>query len=56
MSGKDMERRSPAELDLLRQKLSSKSAVEQLRQGYTADYENIIRQYFEALQRKRVAP
>ncbi len=56
MSGKDMERRSPAELEILRQRLSTKSAVEQLRQGYTADYENIIRQYFEALQRQRVSP
>ncbi len=55
-SGKDIEAKSPAELEFLRQRLSSKSGIEQLRQGYTADYENIIRQYFEALQRRRVAP
>ncbi|MBU3699831.1 MAG: hypothetical protein FGM33_07460 [Candidatus Kapabacteria bacterium] len=54
-SGKDLDAKSPAELEFLRQRLSSKSGIEQLRQGYTADYENIIRQYFEALQRRRVA-
>lgn len=54
-SGKDVDKRSPAELDLQRQQLMSRSTIEQLRQGYTADYENIIRQYFEALQRQRLS-
>ncbi len=54
-SGKDVDKRSPAEIDLKRQQLMSRSTVEQLRQGYTADYENIIRQYFEALQRQRLS-
>lgn len=53
-AGKDVDKRSPAEIDLKRQQLISRSAIEQLRQGYTADYENIIRQYFEALQRQRL--
>jgi hypothetical protein len=54
-SGKDLDKRSPAEIDLQRQQLMSRTAIEQLRQGYTADYENIIRQYFEALQRQRLS-
>ncbi len=54
-SGKDVDKRSPAEIDLQRQQVMSRSAIEQLRQGYTADYENIIRQYFEALQRQRLS-
>lgn len=53
-SGKDVEKRSPAELEIQRQQMMSRSNIEQLRQGYTADYENIIRQYFEALQRQRL--
>ncbi len=53
-SGQDMLRRSPAPLDLPDlQRESMRSATERLRQGYTKDYENLIRQYFEALQRSR---
>lgn len=53
-SGKDVARQSPKELDLDTQEGRNKAIQELLRsiqQGYTKDYEAIIRRYFEALQR-----
>ena len=56
-SGQETTRRSPGPLDLPeQQRLSMRSMIEQLRQAYSKDYENLIRQYFEALQRQRVTP
>lgn len=55
-SGQETTRRSPGPLDLPdQQRQSMRSTMEQLRQGYSKDYENLIRQYFEALQRQRLS-
>lgn len=55
-SGQEVSRRSPGPLDLPdQQKQSMRTTIDQLRQGYSKDYENIIRQYFEALQRQRIS-
>jgi len=54
-SGQELSRKSPGPLVLPeQQKQSMRATIDQLRQGYTKDYENIIRQYFEALQRQRI--
>lgn len=53
-SGQDVVRQSPKSLDLQElQRKASRSAMEQLRQAYTKDYENLIRQYYEILQRQQ---
>lgn len=53
-SGQDVMRQSPKALDLQElQRKSSRSAMDQLRQSYTKDYENLIRQYYEVLQRQQ---
>lgn len=52
-SGKNVARQSPKELDLDTQEGRNKALQDLLRsiqQGYTKDYEAIIRRYFEALQ------
>ena len=55
-SGEDVIRKSPAELNL--QAIQNKQAVQELlksmQQGYTKDYEQLIRQYFEQLQKQGV--
>ena len=52
-AGVDANRKSPAELNL--QALQNKQAIQDLlksmQQGYTKDYEQLIRQYFEQLQK-----
>jgi hypothetical protein len=56
-SGQDVTRRSPGAIDLPeQQRQSMRTMMQQLRQGYSKDYENLIRQYFEALQRQRLSP
>jgi len=55
-SGQDVQRRSPGALSLegIEQKQQGqRELLKQLRSGYTRDYENLIRLYFEALQRSR---
>ncbi len=51
-SGKDVSRKSPAELqlDALRKKQSVQDLLKSMQLGYTKDYEQLIRQYFESLQ------
>jgi hypothetical protein len=47
-------RQGPKALDLQElQRKASRTAMEQLRQAYTKDYENLIRQYYEVLQRQQ---
>ena len=54
-SGKDVRRTSPAELNLPTSKQQqNKTLLDQLKMGYTKDYESIIRQYYEAIQRQRM--
>jgi len=54
-SGRDVVRSSPAELQLPNNRQEqNRTILEQLRLGYTKDYQNIIRQYYEALQRQRL--
>jgi len=52
-SGVDAQRRSPGPLtnDVETKQRSQRELLQQLRNGYTRDYENLIRLYFEALQR-----
>jgi hypothetical protein len=53
-SGQDVMRQGPKALDLQElQRKASRTAMEQLRQAYTKDYENLIRQYYEVLQRQQ---
>jgi hypothetical protein len=53
-SGQDVLRQGPKALDLQElQRKASRTAMEQLRQAYTKDYENLIRQYYEVLQRQQ---
>jgi hypothetical protein len=53
-SGQDVMRQGPKALDLQDlQRKASRTAMEQLRQAYTKDYENLIRQYYEVLQRQQ---
>ena len=51
-AGTNQRRMSPAELDLqrLRSASSMQDMMKSMQQGYTKDYEQIIRQYFEQLQ------
>lgn len=52
-SGRDMLRTSPAELNLpVNKQQQNKTLLDQLKMGYTKDYESVIRQYYEALQRQ----
>lgn len=52
-SGVDAQRRSPGPLsnEVEAKQRSQRELLQQLRNGYTRDYENLIRLYFEALQR-----
>ena len=53
-SGTDMLRRSPSGIDLSTQEGKTRAMQElmqSLKKGYTKDYEQIIRQYFEAIQK-----
>ena len=53
-SGQDVLRQGPKALDLQElQRKASRSSMDQLRQAYTKDYENLIRQYYEILQRQQ---
>ena len=55
-SGKDVRRNSPAEFTLPATKQQqNKTLLDQLKMGYTRDYESIIRQYYEAIQRQRLS-
>lgn len=54
-AGKDVNKQSPREIDDLRVKTLQRSNIEALRKEYSVDYENLIRQYFEALQRQRLS-
>ncbi len=51
-SGEDVVRKSPAELRLedLRSKQAVQDLLKSMQQGYSKDYEQLIRQYFEKLQ------
>lgn len=54
-SGKDVRRSSPADFALPTSKQQqNKILLDQLKMGYTKDYESIIRQYYEAIQRQRL--
>lgn len=54
-SGTDVIRKSPSGLDLGdRDAQSMQELMNELRKGYTKDYENLIRLYFEALQKRRL--
>ena len=54
-SGVDVERQSPSALNKqLNDPSAMRSLMEQLRRGYSKDYENLIRMYFEALQKRRI--
>jgi hypothetical protein len=54
-SGKDVVRTSPEDISLPTNKQQqSRTLLDQLKMGYTKDYESIIRQYYEALQRQRL--
>ncbi len=51
--GREVLRMSPAEIDLMKQEGNTRALQELLRQiqeGYTKDYENLIKRYFEAIQ------
>ncbi|MFN4768399.1 MAG: DUF4175 family protein [Candidatus Kapaibacterium sp.] len=54
-SGENTRRSGPAELDLerLRSSGSVRDLLRSMQQGYTKDYEQIIRQYFEQLQQRK---
>jgi O6-methylguanine-DNA--protein-cysteine methyltransferase len=54
-SGENTRRSSPAELNLerLRNSGSVRDLLRSMQQGYTKDYEQIIRQYFEQLQQQK---
>lgn len=53
-SGQDVVRQGPKTLDLQElQRRASRTSLEQLRDAYTKDYENLIRQYYEVLQRQQ---
>ncbi len=55
--GKDIVRKPPGELDLTTQERKNRlmqDLLKALEQGYTKDYEELIRKYFEALQRVEV--
>jgi hypothetical protein len=55
-SGKDVKRNSPKEFTLpTNQQAQNRTLLQQLKLGYTKDYENIIRQYYEAIQRQRLS-
>ena len=54
-SGKDVVRTSPADITLpTNRQQQSRTLLDQLKMGYTKDYESIIRQYYDALQRQRL--
>lgn len=56
-AGQDVNRKSPSALDmrLLEGRTQSmRDLLNRLREGYTKDYENLIRLYFEALQKQNV--
>jgi len=54
-SGTDVNRRSPDALDLdAAANRNMREIMDELRKGYTKDYENLIRLYFEALQKRRL--
>src|SRR5574338_524256 len=56
-SGKNLVRTSPLELNLSRQKQTDKikDALNQsVKEGYNKDYEDLIRKYYEALQKEKV--
>jgi len=55
-SGTDVSRKSPGALDLddVEQRQSMRQLMNTLREGYTKDYENLIRAYFESLQQQSV--
>ncbi len=52
-AGQDTRRNSPAELNLeaLRNKQAIQDLLKSMQQGYTKDYEQLIRQYFDQLQK-----
>lgn len=55
--GREITRTSPAELDLMKQEGKTRALQEllrQIQQGYTKDYENLIKRYFEALQNSTI--
>jgi len=55
--GKDVVRKTPGDLDLTTQEGKNRlmqDLLKALEQGYTKDYEELIRKYFEALQRVEV--
>ncbi|MFM7774047.1 MAG: hypothetical protein ACKO9V_04255, partial [Candidatus Kapaibacterium sp.] len=53
-SGENIRRAGPAELDLerLRTAGSVRDLLRSMQQGYTKDYEQVIRRYFEHLQQR----
>jgi hypothetical protein len=54
-SGTDVARPSPPALgNQLNDPAAVRNMMDQLRKGYTKDYENLIRMYFEALQKRRL--
>lgn len=53
-SGTDATRKSPGALDLdAKTARSLRETMDELRRGYTKDYENLIRRYFEALEKMK---
>ncbi len=51
--GREITRISPGDIDLMKQEGKTRALQEllrQIQQGYTKDYENLIKRYFEALQ------
>ncbi|MFA3783542.1 DUF4175 family protein [Melioribacteraceae bacterium 4301-Me] len=55
-TGKDIQRQSPPELELAKEKSKNKLKDELIRainEGYKKDYEELIRKYFEALQNEK---
>ncbi len=55
-SGTDVSRKSPGALDLddVERRQSMRQLMNTLREGYTKDYENLIRAYFESLQQQSI--
>jgi hypothetical protein len=53
-SGQDIRRSSPADLPMTDDARSMRDIMNELRKGYTKDYENLIRSYFEELQKRRL--
>ena len=53
-TGTDVRRESPDPLQLGAEAKSMRTLMDELRKGYTKDYENLIRSYFEVLQKRRV--